>query len=192
FKQAFGQEKINSQQILFALAQFERTLVSAGSRYDKYIRNEPGGNLTELELKGLQLVKENCAGCHSTDLFTDGDYHNNGLDDTFSEENEKLAWGRGRITQKETDKGKYRTPSLRNVALTAPYMHDGRFGNLEQVLDHYTSGVKMSASLDPLLQKQNQPGISLTTDQKLAITAFLHALTDQEFTQNPAFAKPAN
>ena len=191
FKQAFGKDTITTQKILYALAQFQRTLISADSRYDKFARNEPGGELTVLELQGLTLVKEKCASCHSTDLFTDGSYHNNGLDQTFSDDKEALAWGRGRITLKEEDKGKYRTPSLRNVALTAPYMHDGRFATLDQVLDHYSSGVKVSATLDSLLLKETVPGISLTTAQKMAITAFLHTLTDSEFIQNKAFAAPA-
>lgn len=189
FRQAFPQDSITSLTITKALAQFERTLISANSRYDKYVRHE-GGTLTAEELEGLHLVQQKCASCHSTDFFSDFGYHNNGLDNTYPNDFEAVAWGRGRISDDENDKGKYKTPSLRNVALTAPYMHDGRFKTLDEVLEHYNSGVKQSPTLDPLLQKNSTPGISLTATEKTRIIQFLQTLTDNSFTSNPDFLAP--
>ena len=192
FKAAFPSDTISSTTITRALAQFERTLISSNSRYDKYVRKEDGGNLTVPELEGLALVKQKCASCHATDFFTDFGYHNNGLDQTYSDKNEALEWGRGRISGNPADIGKYKTPTLRNIALTAPYMHDGRFKTLAEVLEHYNSGVKNSATLDPLLQKNNRLGIALTAAEKEKIILFLNTLTDREFTTDPDFlpAKP--
>ena len=190
FQNAFKSNQVTSQRLLFALAQFQKTLVSANSRYDKFRRNEPGGSLTELELNGLQIFNAKCSSCHATDLFTDNGFHNNGLDAEFPAGNEELAWGRGRITANPNDIGKFKTPTLRNIALTAPYMHNGRFATLPQVLDHYSSGVQNSETLSPILQQNNQYGIALTTEEKTAVLAFLNTLTDTEFTQDPAFANP--
>jgi cytochrome c peroxidase len=190
FKKAFGTDSITSPLVLRALAQFQRTLISADSRYDRYVRQEPGGQLTSLELEGMTLFRANCASCHATDFFTDNDFHNNGLDDTFPEENEQLAYGRGRITRSAQDIGKFKTPTLRNIALTAPYMHDGRLNTLEEVLAHYTAGVKRSPTLDPQLQQAGNLGIPLTSEEQDKIILFLHTLTDNTFIQNKAFANP--
>ncbi|KAA9333596.1 cytochrome-c peroxidase [Adhaeribacter soli] len=189
FKAAFRTDTISTALLTRALAQFERTLISANSRYDKYVRNE-GGKLSSQELEGLSLFRQKCASCHATDFFTDHDYHNNGLDNTYSEAHEALAWGRGRISEKPEDIGKYKTPTLRNIALTAPYMHDGRFKTLEEVLDHYRSGVKVSATLDARLQQNGKTGIEMTEEEKTRIIQFLQTLTDPEFTSNPDFSAP--
>lgn len=187
FKEAFPQEQeIASALVSRALAQFQRTLISADSKYDKYIRKEAGGTLTALEMEGLHLYRQHCSSCHATDLFTDNSYHNNGLDNSYSTDHEEIAFGRGRITQKQEDIGKFKTPTLRNVALTAPYMHDGRFATLEEVLNHYSSGIKPSATLAPQLQN----GITLTEAEQQKIILFLHTLTDNTFVTNPAFSKP--
>lgn len=185
FRDAFGSDSITSAAISRALAQFQRTIISGNSRYDKYVRQEAGGTLTELELKGLVLFREHCGSCHTSDFFTDNQYHNNGLDPAYGEAHEALAFGRGRITRRPEDIGKYKTPTLRNITLTAPYMHDGRFATLEQVLQHYTAGIAMSPTLAPELQQHTIPGIPLTTAEQQAIISFLKTLTDEEFIQNP-------
>lgn len=190
FKKAFGTDSVTSAAITRALAQFQRTLISANSRYDKYVRHETGGDLSELELEGLTLFQEHCSSCHATGFFTDNSYHNNGLDSSFSPDHEALAYGRGRISGTPEDVGKYKTPTLRNIALTAPYMHDGRFQTLEEVLEHYSAGVVYSASLAPELQQQGRLGIPLSPSEKAKLIAFLQTLTDESFIQNSAFSKP--
>ncbi|MCP9749977.1 cytochrome-c peroxidase [Ferruginibacter sp. HRS2-29] len=184
---------ISSANIVKALAQFQRTLISANSRYDKYIRHETGGTLSASELNGLQLVRQKCQSCHQGDLFTDNDFHNNGIDDDFSNTAfDGIFLGRARVTFNNADLGKFKTPTLRNILLTSPYMHDGRFSTISQVLDHYSDGIKVSATTDPLV-KQNPgglPGISLTPQQKADITAFLHALTDSTFINDTQLAGP--
>lgn len=188
FKKAFGSDSVTSAAVGRALAQFQRTLISANSRYDKYVRTEPGGELTEQELQGLVLFKQHCSSCHATDFFTDNSYHNNGLDNFFPNDDEELAYGRGRISQSPADIGKYKTPTLRNIALTAPYMHDGRFATLEQVLEHYRTGVVASPGLAPELQQQL--GLPISVVEKEMIIAFLHTLTDDVFVKSKGFAAP--
>jgi len=189
FKKAFGSDSITAAAIGRALAQFQRTLISANSRYDRYVRQEAGGQLSEEELQGLALFRQHCGSCHATDLFTDNSYHNNGLDSTFSPANEGLAFGRGRITGEAADMGKYKTPTLRNIALTAPYMHDGRFATLDEVLEHYRSGVAASPTLAPEL-RQGQLGIPVSDAEKAKIIVFLHSLTDRGFVSNPSLSAP--
>lgn len=183
FRAVFGGDSINSQQLFRALSQFMGLLVSANSRYDKYVQNG-GGSLTTAELNGLQVFKNKCGSCHATDLFTDFSYRNNGLDTDFRKDE-----GRFLITNNAADAGKFKVPSLRNVAVTSPYMHDGRFQNLKQVLNHYVNGVKTSATLDPLLQTNASPGIALTPEEQSDIIAFLQTLTDQEFLTNAKFSQ---
>ena len=187
FKSAFDDE-ISSQNVAKALAQFQRTLISADSKYDQFKLKKAGATLSSLEMRGLELVKQKCQGCHSGELFTDNGYHNNGIDALFSNtEHEGLYMGRYRISYDLADLGKFRTPTLRNVGLTAPYMHDGRFKNLDEVLDHYSDGIRDSETLDPLLPAK---GMKLQQDEKKAIIAFLNTLSDQSFITNPAFQSP--
>lgn len=187
FNAAFDNGLINGENILKAFAQFMVMMVSANSKYDRYVRNEPNGTLTEKEKKGLQVFKNKCASCHATDLFTDNSFRNNGLpvDPTLND------LGRMRVTfTNEEDKYKFKVPSLRNVALTGPYMHDGRFGSLESVLDFYSDGVQETQNLDPLLkQESGRPGINLTPQEKENIIAFLKTLTDEEFITDERFAE---
>lgn len=190
FRLAFGTDTITSARVAQALAQFQRTLISANSRYDKYVRGENGGHLAEQELQGMALFKQHCASCHATDFFTDNSYHNNGLDSIYSEDFEALAFGRGRISRQQQDIGKYKTPTLRNIQLTAPYMHDGRFATLEEVLDHYRTGVTWSASLAPELQQNGDLGIPIKQEEKKKIILFLNTLTDEDFVQNKALSNP--
>lgn len=183
FKAAFGSDTVTTARFLKAISQFVLTLVSADSRYDKYVRKESGGELTPDELAGLSVFKQKCAACHATDLFTDKSYRNNGL--PVGSMNDQ---GRYKITLNEADRLKFRVPSLRNVERTFPYMHDGRFQTLEQVLTHYTAGVKDSPTLDPLLKTGGQLGIALTDAEKKQVIAFLRTLTDEQFMVNRAFA----
>lgn len=183
FSQAFDDQEISSNNILKALGQFMTMMVSANSRYDKYVRKEPGGDLSEQEKVGLELFKDKCASCHKTDLFTDSAFRNNGLPP-----NSKLNdLGRETVTGFASDRYKFKVPSLRNVALTAPYMHDGRFGSLQSVLNFYATGVKHSATLDPLLNTNGVLGIALSADEKESLIAFLKTLTDEEYINNQLF-----
>ena len=186
FRAAFGGE-ITSQNVVKALAQFQRTLISADSEYDRYKLGDPG-ILSALELRGMALVKEKCQGCHSGELFTDNGYHNNGIDAAFTNpDHEGLYFGRYRISYDLTDLGKFKTPTLRNISLTAPYMHDGRFATLKEVIDHYSEGIKNSETLDLLLPAG---GFKLSEDEKTAIISFLNTLSDQSFITNPSFQSP--
>ena len=178
FRQAFGEiDSINAPLFLHALSQYTNMLISATSKYDKFIQNQ--AELSDSELKGLALFEEKCSNCHSGVLFTSQEFHNNGLDTVFAD------IGREGISEYEGDRGKFRVPSLRNVTLTAPYMHDGRFFTLEEVLDHYQKGVKQSSTLSPILQNAIKPGIPLSNEEKGYIIEFLNTLTDREFVSNP-------
>ncbi|UYZ64811.1 cytochrome-c peroxidase [Hymenobacter weizhouensis] len=185
FEQVFGRKPIDSQQLLKALAQFTAALTSSNSRYDKHARREAGGELSAAELRGLAVLRQKCASCHAGELFTDESYRNNGLDAAFAADS-----GRAGITGRPQDVGRFKVPSLRNVALTAPYMHDGRFRNLREVLDHYAGGMVESATLDAQLrQSGSQPGIALTEAEKTDLLAFLATLTDEAFVRDPRLAE---
>lgn len=191
FRKVFNDE-IKAELIAKALAQFQKTLISGDSKYDQFVRKGNNVSLNALELHGLNLVKQKCGNCHAGELFTDNDFHNNGLDATFTDQSlGGVFTGRFRVTKNTNDLGKFKTPTLRNVILTEPYMHDGRFITLAQVLDHYADGVKSSPSLDPLLVQANtKTGISLTSDEKTAIIAFLTTLTNYKFSSNKDFSNP--
>lgn len=185
FKQAFDGGEINSENMLKALGQFMALLVSSNSKFDKYRRNESGGTMTADELDGYAIFNQKCASCHATDLFTDNSFRNNGL--AINPQVNDI--GRFRVTQLESDKYKFKVPSLRNIEKTAPYMHDGRFYTLEAVLDHYSSGVVNTQNLDESLNNNGTLGIPLTQTEKTKIIAFLKTLTDNEFLTNPKFAE---
>lgn len=181
FLEAYGSDSITSQMMLKAMAQFMALLVSADSKYDKYIRGEAGGSMTTQEIRGLNLFRQKCASCHVEPLFTDLTFRNNGLDSVFFDDP-----GRALITQNAADSGKFKVPSLRNIELSFPYMHDGSLSTLDKVLDHYISGVKYTTTLDPSLNG----GIQLTTQEKSDIISFLRTLTDNKFVTNPEFSDP--
>ncbi|NJK33348.1 MAG: methylamine utilization protein [Deltaproteobacteria bacterium] len=141
FERAFPSEGLTLGNIARAIAQFERTLIFADSPYDHRTRGESTDPASELEQRGHALFLRHCASCHIPDQFTDFEYHDIGLDAAFSDADERLAWGRARITGNLHERGAFKTPTLRNVALTAPYMHDGRFTTLAQVLEHYRHGI---------------------------------------------------
>lgn len=182
FEKAFGTSEINSERLLKALSQFMVTMVSANSKYDRYVRNE-GVKLTETELEGLTLFKQKCASCHSGDLFTDFSFRNNGL--VMSEDDK----GRFEVTKLETDRYKFKVPTLRNLTYSAPYMHDGRFETLQEVLEHYASKVVKSPTLDALLEKDGKPGIHINADEQQKIIAFLKTLDDEDFVRNASFSE---
>ena len=173
FYMAFGDSLVTGQRLLKALAQFTVMLESYNATYDKYIRKENGGELTEQELQGLKIFRKNCSACHSEPLFTNNSFQNNGL----GLDPEIIDIGRMKITGNKSDSLKFRVPSLRNITVSAPYMHDGRFRNLKQVLDHYTNGIRDSIHVAKELKK----GIVLSEQDKLDVIAFLQTLTDKEF-----------
>ena len=187
FKKAFNVDVIDSTHVVKALAQFMRTMISYNSKLDRRLRNE--ANLSSSELNGYVIYnteKGDCFHCHSIDagrLLTDNQFHNNGLDSIFTD------LGRGAITGNPNDNGKFLTPTLRNIALTAPYMHDGRFQTLEQVIDHYNTGGKASSTVDPLM-KHVGTGLNLTTQEKADLLAFLRSMTDSTFINDTRFKSP--
>ena len=180
FQDAFGIEEITLPYVLHALSQFTNMMVSANSKYDKHVRGE-GETLSSLEMQGYRIFQKKCASCHSGDLFTDFSYRNNGLDSTFADR------GRNMITELDSDIGKFRVPSLRNVGLTAPYMHHARFSTLEEVLEHYDNGMINSPTLDDSFIRPDGLGIPLEETEKEAIISFLHTLTDRTFVQDTLF-----
>lgn len=185
YKQAFVDGQINSENMLKALGQFMVVLTSSDSKFDKYRRNEPGGNFSEPERLGYEVFNNKCASCHATDLMTDNSFRNNGLA-VNPAINDK---GRFLATENVADLYKFKVPSLRNVEKTAPYMHDGRFGSLESVLNHYASGIVDSPTLDPILKQNQTLGIALSATEKQQLIAFLKTLTDQEFLTDKRFSE---
>lgn len=177
FKAVFASDSIQSYMVSRALAQYLRTLVSANSKWDKVQMGQ--AEMTENELKGQQLFVQYCADCHQTPFFTDGKYYNIGLDSLWHDEREEgLMQGRFRITRDSDDLGKFRTPSLRNLKYSAPYMHDGRFATLDEVLRHYESGVLTSNQLSPKVKNLN---LKLSQNEKDQLLAFLNTLNDEQF-----------
>jgi len=174
FFNAFKDSTITSTKILKALSQFQLTLVSANSKYDKVKLGKE--EFTEQERNGYQLFKANCASCHTEPLFSNYDYENNGLpvDTTLND------LGRYEITKNKNDIRKFKVPSLRNLSYTYPYMHDGRFMTLKEVINHYTSGIGPSNTLSNKLDKTN----SLTSNEKVDLIAFLLTLNDKDFVFN--------
>ena len=182
FKKAFGSETITNARFLQAMSQFMAMLISANSRYDQFKQGKI--NLTENELEGYAVFQAKCASCHKGELFSDFSFRNNGLSDNFTYDK-----GRYEISLIDSDVGKFKVPSLRNIAKTSPYMHTGSFNTLQSVLDHYASGVKYSPTLDPLLQIGGKLGISLTETEKSQIIDFLKTLTDDDFIHNSEFSE---
>lgn len=182
FADSFGSsEPVNTQNGVKAIATFVRTVISGHSRYDSYI----GGDSTALsaeEISGLKLFsseRTRCSVCHSGFNFTDNDFHNTALTLEYFDK------GRYFVTHKSTDFARFKTPTLRNIALTAPYMHDGSKRTLEEVIEHYNSGGVNNFNKDTLIRPLN-----LTIQEKSDLIAFLNSLTDENLLKNPAFSKP--
>ncbi len=200
FKQVFGNDSITAERIGKAIAQFERTLVSSNSRYDQFFQKKISA--TEQEIRGINLFYNhpisnpnlgivrggNCGDCHGGPLTSSHSFHNNGLDASPKD------LGRFLVTDSVSDKGLFRVPSLRNIALTAPYMHDGRFKTLEEVLDHYNEHIQTSPTLDLLIlagtNDVNGTKLGLTAQEKKDIIVFLKMLTDSSFIKDPRFSDP--
>jgi cytochrome c peroxidase len=194
FRKAFGisnSEEITRDLAVKAIAQFERIIISGNSKYD---RVEFGNNAayTIAELDGRDMFFDadpmtpdaECGHCHNGSLLTTQQYLNNGLDGVESlEEFEDI--GRGAVTGILFDNGKFRAPTLRNIELTAPYMHDGRFATLEEVIDHYNSGGHFAPNIDPLITP-----LGLSEAQKSNILAFLKTMTDTSYLENPLIVNP--
>lgn len=180
FASAFGSPGITSQRILRALAQFTASLVSANSKYDQVKRGEKHFN--QYEQTGYKIFQQKCARCHQEPLFTDFSYRNTGMESDSTIQD----LGRMRITGRKEDSLKFRVPSLRNVFLTFPYGHDGRFSTISDVLEHYNSGIVQSATLDTSLKK----GIPISGNDRFYLISFLGTLTDSNFIKDPMFSDP--
>lgn len=182
FFKAFKDSIITGEKVLKSLSQFQLTLISANSKYDKVIEGKE--EFSEQELKGYELFKTNCNSCHTEPLFSNYIFANNGLkvDSTLND------YGKWMITKKSSDSLKFKIPSLRNLSYTFPYMHDGRFKKLNQVLNHYTKEIVDSPTLAPELKN----GIKLTSNEKADLIAFLITLNDKSFVFNPDFQFPKN
>lgn len=186
FNQAFGTSTITKNLVTKAIAQFERTLISGNSKFDRYLLGQ--ATLTPQEQEGLNIFMDedrgDCFHCHgnpNNPLWTDNQFHNNGLDATFTD------LGLGAVTGNHNDDGKFRSPSLRNLAYTAPYMHDGRFATLDEVIEHYSTGLQDSDTIDTLMKKVDEGGVQLSEVDKANLKAFLLSLSDPSFLNNPAF-----
>ena len=186
FKGAYGSREITAARIGIAIEQFILSQTSFDSRFDRAIKGNIA--LSEIEQRGLELFftehdprrqqyGADCFHCHGGPLFSDQDFHNNGLSLTKDH-------GLAEVTQRDSDIGKFSTPSLRNIDHTAPYMHDGRFPTLEAVLEHYRSGIQRSPTLDPNLAKHPAPGIPLSDADIAALVAFLKTLSDSKFSSS--------
>ena len=190
FKKAFGSEEINILRIQQAIAQFIRTLVSGNSKFDKFLSGEE--KLTDAEMRGYLLFcteeGADCFHCHGgsgNPLFTTNLYYNNALSVVFGDPRDRFT-----VTQNTYDIGAYRAPSLRNIMVSAPYMHDGRFKTIDEVLEFYNLGLQYSLYVSPLMHKLEQGGACLTLSQIADLKVFLNTLTDNEFLTNPKFSKP--
>ncbi|PBQ34051.1 cytochrome-c peroxidase [Sphingobacteriaceae bacterium] len=180
FKKAYHDTIINSERLLKSLAQFTGLMVSSNSRYDKFLNHQD--TFSKAELQGLKLFRSKCANCHTEPLFTDNSYRNNGIKTDTSLKDS----GRFKITGVEKDKNCFKVPGLRNIAMTYPYMHDGRFRNLREVVNYYSSPKNFEKSADLSLLKIG----TLNETEKKDLLAFLMTLTDKEFLYDRRFADP--
>ena len=190
FKKAFGSETVTLERMSKAIAQFIRTFVSAGSRFDRYLRGET--QLSASELRGYVLFTTeegaDCFHCHGAagnPLFTTNLFYNNGKDSIFDDSRDRFS-----VTGDPMMRGAYKAPTLRNIELTAPYMHDGRFKSLDEVIEFYSLHLVNSPYIDPLMHHIGTGGAQLTDPEKADLKAFLLTLTDHEFTQDTSYSRP--
>ena len=191
FRKAFGTDRVTVKNMGRAIAQFVRTLVSADSKFDRFLRGQ--SQLTPAERNGyvLFMTEEggDCFHCHGGEgnpMFTTNLFYNNGKDSLFGDPGDRYA-----ITHDPVDIGAYKAPTLRNVVFTAPYMHDGRYATLDEVLGFYNSGLVWSPSISPLMHHIATGGVRLTPNELADLKSFLLTLTDSAFVTNPAFSRPA-
>lgn len=190
FGKAFGSKTVTFRNISKAVAQFVRTLTSSDSKFDKYMRGEL--QLSTRELNGYVLFMTedgaDCFHCHGgsgNPLFTTNLFYNNGKDTAFNDPRDRYS-----VTSDPADKGAYKATTLRNIELTGPYMHDGRFRTLEEVIDFYSQGIIWSPYVHPLMHHAYDGGIQLTQSEKADLVAFLKTLRDETFLTNPSFGSP--
>ena len=190
FLQAFGTETVTEKNMGKAIAQFIRTIISADSKFDRYLRGET--DLTTAERHGYVLFMTeqgaDCFHCHGGDgnpLFTTGLFYNNGKDSVFTDPGDRFS-----VTGNPSDIGAYKAPSLRNLAFTAPYMHDGRFKTIDEVIGFYSTGLVWSPSISPLMHHVSTHGVRLTPSEKADLKAFLLTLTDSTLVTNPDYSMP--
>ncbi len=197
FDKAFGDSHITTQRIVLALAQYVRSIITGRSKFDYAIQQDLGNkwwnlsetnlpSLTSIEQRGKDLYFQHCSGCHGSILFLGLPTANNGLDIEYQDK------GVGALTGNPADEGLFKVPFLRNIALTAPYMHDGRFQTLEEVVEHYNSGIQPHPNLHFSLKNPDgsPKRLHLSESDKEALVAFLHTLTDEQFLSEPAYADP--
>lgn len=178
FEKAYGTKEINSVVFLKSLSNFMLTLVSANSKYDDVINGKASFSIEERE--GYSIFKNNCSSCHTEPLFTDYSFRDNGVG-----LNILADYGRFTISNLETDKLKFKVPSLRNLKYTAPYMHDGKFYTLEAVINHYRFQIQQTANLDPILKAKKS--IDLSDKEVKDLIAFLNTLNDESFINDKRF-----
>ena len=196
FIRAFGSDEITSEKMALAMEQFMLSVVSNNSKYDKFLRGEVILTNSERRGKDLFFLEYNpffpeqsgadCSHCHGGPNFENDRYMNNGLDTDA----EFVDIGREEVTLNATDRAKFKVPSLRNIAVTAPYMHDGRFSTLEQVVDHYNEMIQESSTVDPAILNTQQTGLLLTAEDKVDLINFLKTLTDETFLENQEYESP--
>ncbi len=196
FIRTFGSSEITPEKMALAMEQFMLSIVSNNSKFDRFLAGEI--QLTESEERGRLLFSTeynpffpeisgaDCQHCHGGANFENDKYMNNGLD----AEAAITDIGRQAVTLLPGDKAKFKVPSLRNVALTAPYMHDGRFKTLEEVIDHYNAGIQESSTVDPAILNTKATGLFLAPQEKEDLINFLKTLTDSTFQHNPEYASP--
>lgn len=183
YKDAFGTAEITTARTLKALSQFMNMLISKDATYDKVMRNE-GVQFNASEQAGYIIFKGNCATCHQEPLFTDNSFRNNGIG--VGPNNDT---GREAISLQPADRYTFKVPSLRNLQYTKPFMHDGRFLNLEGVIEHYSTGVSPGLNIDSALYKSGRWGFHFTEKEKKDLLAFLQTLNDKNFVTNPLFSE---
>ena len=192
FGKAFGTRTATRERATAAIAQFIRTLISGKSKFDLAQQNGSGVFFTEEELRGKEVFNTevgNCYHCHGGVLATNNNFGNNGLDavgDFFGFADKGL----GNFTKDANDNGMFRIPTLRNIEMTAPYMHDGRFATLEEVINHYSEGIQSSPTLHPIIGSESPGGVHMNEADKAALLACLKTFTDTSFLNNPNYASP--
>ena len=196
FSRAFGSPEVTSEKMSLAMEQFMNTIVSYNSKYDQFLAGN--ATLSESEERGRKLYfaeynpffpdlsGADCQHCHGGENFENDKYMNNGLDTDANFED----FGRENATLLPEDRAKFKVPSLRNIAVTPPYMHDGRFNTLEEVIDHYNEGIQESSTVDDAILATKQTGLLLTEQDKTDLVNFLKTLTDTDLLTNTAYASP--